>query len=165
VDYVTGHVADNLIADWPMLNNHVLHVEVVDVDADKALLATPLVVNGERGALLFTEDLRTGVLTEVGLRSTRDDGAVDRGVRKLRFGDEVTTVHHAALLDGTGGFTDVELETFTVGLKGAQLARTTLDDGVYAACFEFTMMNNDVQRSALARFTVTNGKLRAETLE
>ena len=158
VDYRRGVVTERLHGTWPALDGHMLFTEVVDVDDKYALLASPVMVNGQRYALLLREDRATGELSVIGLRPPRHaDGVVDRGLTQLKPDDHVTLLHRAALLGGEGDFTEVQLEKLVIGTKGPQVASVPLDDGVYAACFEFTDLNGAVHRSSLAKYVVTDG--------
>ncbi len=159
VDYRRGVVVEQLHGTWPALDGHPLFTELMDVDANHAVLAMPVMVNEQRKVLLLREDRQTGELSIIGLRTPRHaDGVVDRGLTQLKPYDRVTLLHRAALLDGENDFTEVQLVKFTIGKKGPKVTSVPLDDGVYAVCFEFTDMNGAVHRSSLAKYVVTNGQ-------
>jgi len=159
-DWEKGVFKDNFRGVWGAIDDHLVYMEVIGSNDEYTSFSVPIKLNGEEYNLRVIYDYKDEEFKILGARKgAEDDGRTDKGLRKLKAGDEITTVHVAVSLEEEDAEpVEFEMDTFKV-TKNTKFAETELGDGRFALLFEMKDAENKVYTSDAALFTVKDGEL------
>lgn len=160
-DWDTGIFKDNFRGVWPMLDGHPVYVEIVEENDKYNLYSIPIKLNGQECNLQVAYVYAAEQYFILGAKKGLDsNGMSDRELIKLKAGDEITTLHYGTTLSGDNSdFTQVEVETFTIG-EHPTVKDEPLGDGTYYYAFEFiSPTDNNSALSKLVQFDIKNGEI------
>ena len=165
LDWNKGFFRDNFQGTWPMLDGHPVYVEVTANEDGYNLYSVPIKLNGVRANLEVAYDRKKSAYKILGVRGVNARGMADRNLIKLKAGDRITTLHYGLSISGDDTeFTEVEVDTFTVG-ENPKFAVEKISDGEYLYCFEFVTPDNESATSEFINFTIKDGKIFTSRLE
>ncbi|MBR6012842.1 MAG: clostripain [Selenomonadaceae bacterium] len=155
-DWDKGIFKDNFDGTWMMLEGYPVYVEVTADEEDYILYSVPIKLNGVRCNLEIAYNYDEKNYKILGARRKYDDKKMaDKNLIKLKSGDKITTLHYGMTISGNDtDFTEVEVDTFTVGNKQPVFADESVGSGEYLYCFEFVAPNNETATSEFVNFTV-----------
>ncbi|MBQ9346458.1 MAG: hypothetical protein IJT94_03830, partial [Oscillibacter sp.] len=162
-DWEGGVFSDNFRDTWGSIDGNLVYMELVYEGEGYNAYSVPILLNGQPYNLRVTYHFDTDNYRILGARRSVDDrGMVDKNLRQLKPGDEVTTILYAATIDGADSFQPIEAETFTVTADTA-FVEADLGDGEFVMMFELADVRNTTAWSELAVFTVENGMIYTDT--
>ena len=160
-DWETGIFKDNFRGVWGAIDGHLVYMEITEAGDDYNLYAVPILLNGEEYNLTVAYDYDTEAYSIIGARKGIDDaGMAGKLVRKLKAGDQVTTLFYAYTISGDEDEDTllVEADTFTVTDQTA-FADEDMGDGEFILLFEMVDAKNESMFSDIVFFTVENGEI------
>lgn len=162
-DWKAGTFTDNFRGVWPMLDGHLVYVEIVEENDGYDLYSIPVKLNGVECNLQVAYVYSDKKYYILGARKGLDNnGMSNRELIKLRAGDEITTLHYGTSISGDDReFTQVEVDTFTIGDK-PQIKEEKINDGTYFYCFEFMTATASSAFSNYVMFKIENGEITTE---
>lgn len=162
-DWKAGTFTDNFRGVWPMLDGHLVYVEIVEENDGYDLYSIPVKLNGVECNLQVAYVYSDKKYYILGARKGLDNnGMSNRELIKLRAGDEITTLHYGTSISGDDReFTQVEVDTFTIGDK-PQIKEEKINDGTYFYCFEFMTATASSAFSNYVIFKIENGEITTE---
>lgn len=165
LDWDKGFFRSHFDGTWPMLDGHPVYLEVTANEDNYNLYSIPIKLNGVRSNLEVAYDRKKSSYKILGVRGVNERGMSDKNLIKLKSGDKITTLHYGMSISGSDtDFTEVEVETFTIGDK-PRFAVEDISDGEYLYCFEFITPNNESASSELINFTIRDGKIYTSRVE
>lgn len=160
-----GIFRDNFQGTWPMLDGHPVYVEVTAREDNYNLYSIPIRLNGTRCNLEVAFDRKKSAYKILGARGVSERGMADKNLIKLKAGDKITTLHYGLTISGDDSdFTEVEVDTFTIGDK-PRFEAEDISDGEYLYCFEFITPDNESATSEFINFTIRNGRIYTSRVE
>ena len=143
-----------------MLDGHPVYIELTEENDAYNLYAIPIKLNGVICNLQVAYRFADGRYEILGARrGLEENGMSDRQLIRLKEGDEITTIHYAMTISGTGeDLAPVEIDTFRIG-KVPKVEDEAVGDGIYAYAFEFAAPNAQSALSKLAQFTIQKGNI------
>lgn len=165
LDWDKGIFRDHFNGTWPMLDGHPVYVEVTASEDNYNLYSIPVRHYGIRYNLEVAYDRRKSTYKILGLRGVNERGMSDKNLLKLQAGDPITTLHYGISISGDDtDFTEVEVETFTIG-DNPKFAVEKIADGEYLYGFEFITPDNESATSEFVNFTIKDGKIYTSRVE
>ena len=141
-------------------------MEVAAEEDDYDLYSIPIKLNGQRCSLEIAYDYDKKEFKVLGARPISSNrGVSNKQLIKIQKGDRITTLHYGITISGDDDdFTEVEVETFTVG-DTLKFEEERLDDGEYIYCFEFVTPDNETATSQFVNFTIQGDDIYTSQLE
>lgn len=161
-DWENGVFKDNFRGVWGGIDGHLVYMEVVGTNDEYTTYSVPIKLNGEKCNLSVVYNYSAEKFEILGARSEFENGVADKDVKKLKAGDEITTIHYAVDISGdTDDVKEFEMDTFKV-TDSTSFDEVELGDSRYA--IEFEMMTSDGNRytSDVALFNVQDGVMEYE---
>ena len=159
-DWDSGIFRDNFRGVWGHLDGALCYTELIYEGDNYNLYSVPILLNGEKYQLRVAYRCDTETFQIMGARQgIEDNGMVDRNLRQLQPGDQVTMLHYMMSLSGDD--TEPELyqgETITVTGETA-FTEEDLGDGTFALCFDMVDQSGESYTSDMALFTVEDGTI------
>lgn len=166
IDWDKGIVKDQFDGTWLMLDGNPVYVEVAAEEEDYDLYSIPIKLNGQRCSLEIAYDYGKKEYKVLGARPLNSNrGVSNKQLIKVQKGDRITTLHYGMTISGDDSdFTEVEVDTFTVGDE-LKFEEERLDDGEYIYCFEFVTPDNESATSEFVNFTIQGNDIFTTQLE
>ena len=166
MDWDSGLCKDNFDGTWPMLDHHLIYVDVCDETDDHITYAIPIKLNGKQMNLFVAYEKEAKAYKILGARAgLNEKGAADRNLVKLKAGDTVTTQQYALSIDKGGSDARlVDRDTFQLA-DGFSVKDEALADGTYAYIFDFITPNGDYAMSDMATYELKSGNITTTTYE
>lgn len=153
-DWENGVFWDNFRGVWGSIDGYYCYMELTYEGDDYNIYAVPILLNGEEYNLRVVYDFTIGEYQIMGARKGLDEtGKADRLLRKLRPGDEITTLHYAMTISGDDDFTMVPVDTFEV-TEDTCFYEEEVGDGEFLMMFEMVDAYGEMYYSEWAFFTV-----------
>ena len=171
-DWENGIIRDNFQGEWMTVGGELVTPVIIEEDADYAMYAVPVKVNGEETNLRIRYDIvgesykiidtYGGVDPETGM-SARDSHPLEEGdeITFLFYGGEVETDEMGELAESTGlaDMKTYEMGTITYHARTTRVEKGPLEDGAYLYSFEVHDIFGNVHYSDPALITIENGEL------
>ncbi len=159
VDWGTGLVKDNFDGTWPMLDGHPIYIEVMNETDKQITYFVPLKVNGNETNMIVVYDGDAQAYKILGTRHELTDGMGDKNLQQLKPGDTITTQLFGMDIQSDGDdLVRADGETFQLQ-DGFKVADDEVGDGKYGYMFEFVTPKGDSALSAVASFSIQQGKI------
>ena len=153
-DWENGVFTDNFRGVWGSIDSCLVYMELSYEGEAYNLYSVPVLLNGEAYNLQVVYDFNDEAWSILGARQGIDDsGMADKELRKLKSGDELTTIWYMAALSDDSDFEAYEAETLTV-TDGTAFAEMDLPDGEYMLLFEFRDTQGNSGTSQAVTFEV-----------
>ncbi len=160
VDWEKGVCKDNFNGTWPMLDGHLLYIDVIAQTDNSITYNVPIKLNGRQMNMTVVYDAASNSYRILGAREgLNEEGAADRNLVKLKPGDTVTTQQYM-MHDGKAGYEGrmADIDTFQLS-ENFQIRDTKLKDGTYAYVFDFITPTDDTAMSAMAFYEIKQGEV------
>ncbi len=158
-DWENGVFKDNFRGVWGGIDGHLVYMEVTGSNDEYTSYSVPVKLNGEDSLLTVVYNYSTEKFEILGARSAIENGVADKDFKKLKAGDEITTIHYAYNLEAEDAEpVEFEMDTFTV-TDETVFDEIDLGDENYALEFEMITADGKRYTSDVKLFTVQDGVL------
>lgn len=164
-DWENGVFTDNFYGYWGAIDGHFVYMELVDEKDDYNIYTVPILLNGKEYNLQVAYNYSDETYKILGARKgIEDTGMSDKELRKLKVGDEITTILYAATYSGDDDYEAIESETFTV-TEDTKFEDQDMGDGEFIMMFEMVDMQNQSAYSDIITFYVEGDEITTEVYE
>lgn len=164
-DWENGVFTDNFYGYWGTIDGHLVYMELVEEKDDYNIYAVPILLNGEEYNLRVAYDYNKEAYEIMGARKGIDSaGMSDKELKKLKAGDEITSMFYVASLSGDDDYVLSEVETFTLTDKTV-FEDQDMGDGTFTMMFEMVDMQNESAYSDVVTFYVEGEEITTEVYE
>ena len=155
-DWDTGEFADGFDGNWLSLpDGQNLNLTVEGTTDDYIIYTSPITLNGEECYLRIRQGIEDGATRVEGAWSgVSEDGAVDRGVTRIRRGDVIVPLYKAFATDDAAKESAYEGEPYTVTSKGLTVDYDYLPSGTYLYGFCIEDVYGDFLLTDNAQFEI-----------
>ena len=155
-DWDTGEFADGFDGNWLSLpDGQNLNLTVEGTTDDYIIYTSPIMLNGTECYLRVRQNFDDGATRVEGAWSgVSENGAVDRGVTKIKRGDKIVPLYKAFSADENVTESSYEGETYPVDTKGLTVDYSYLPSGTYLYGFCIEDAFGDFFLSDNAQFTI-----------
>lgn len=159
-DWENGIFKDNFRGVWGSLDGALCYMEIAYEGEDYNQYSIPILLNGEEYNLMVIYDFSTEKFYIQGARKPLDEsGAADKNLRYLIEGDEIQTIHYAAVLsDESDELKEVPIDTIKVTPETA-FSEIELGDGVFVMMYTMQDSQGNVVHSAPVTFESKGGEI------
>ena len=163
-DWDNGIFRDNFRGVWCALDDCPVYMEVSYEEDDYTAYTIPILLNDEEYNLRVIYDYEDEEYYILGARKgLDDDGMPDKNLVQLKPGDEITTLHYAATIEGDDEMELVPMEAMTV-TEDTTFHEFDLPDGDYLMMFELVDAKNNTAFSEAVSLTLEGDTVAIEIL-
>ena len=164
-DWEKGEFRDHFRNTWAAIDDHLVSLEVTQIEDDFYRYAVPVKLKGERVNLDVIYDFASKEYTILGARKPAENGVIDKFLYKLRPDDEITTVFTAMTISADEDDSrEVDIDTFTLTSK-SKMEDIDMGDGTFVYMFEMNDVQGNSALSQVASIEVKNGEIRISKVD